>query len=162
MTLHRKEMGAKMNSRRITVTVGAAAGGLLAAAFLPMTVAAADDYFYWPDPLTFQEGSNPISLSPLFDLTTGTDNLNETDIATGGIIPDAEYGTVVTTNFLGVTETQFDEAGWIPSDPGALDIGSQISLLQLPGDWGSELILSSSVPLGLEDILLTPFGDFPI
>lgn len=150
-----------MNPRRITPTLGAAAAGLVAA-LLPTAVAAADDYFYWPDPLTFHELSNPIALSPLFDLTTGYGNMNETDIATGGIIPDSMDGNIVTTSFLGVTETQFDEAGWIASDPGALDIGSQISLLQLPGGWGSELILSSSVPLGLEDILLTPFGDFPL
>ena len=148
-----------MNPRRITRTLGAATGGLLAA-LLPNALATADDYVYLPDPLTFQEYSPPIGLPPLFDEVTGSDDINAIDTANGSIIPDAMSGTVVTTNFLGATETQFDEAGWISTDPGALDIGSQISLWQLPGDWGNELIFSSSVPLGLEDIVLTPFGDF--
>ena len=151
-----------MNVRRIRLTVGAAAGGLLAAGLLPMAVAAADQYVYLPDPLTFQEIGSPIGLPPLFDLETGSGSMNVIDTANGSVIPDAMDGTVLVTNFLGATETQFDEAGWISTDPGALDIGSQISLWQLPGGWGSELIFSSSVPLGLEDIVLTPFGDFTL
>ena len=151
-----------MKPRRIILSLGAAAGGLLAAASLPTAVAAADQYVYMPDPLTFQETGSPIGLPPSFDLELGSEDFNVLDATNGSIIPDAMDGTVVVTNFLGATETQFDEAGWIYNDPGALDIGSQISLLQLPGGWGSELIFSSSVPFGLEDIVLTPFGDFTL
>ena len=47
------------------------------------------------------------------------------------------------------------------SVPGALNDGSQITLWQSVLGFGNELISSSSVPLGLEDIVITPFGDIP-
>jgi hypothetical protein len=54
-----------MNRRGITLSLGAAAGGLLAAFFLPATVASADiDVLFTPDTSTF-------------DPTTGTEDWND-------------------------------------------------------------------------------------
>ena len=156
-----------MNPRRITVTLGSAAGGLLAAAFLQMAVAAADQYVYEPDGSSFVQLQNPdftvspISLPPLFDQETGYEAFSVVDTTAGTTSPGALGGFALITDFLGATETQFDENSFV-SAPGVLDKGSEITLWQLPGDWGNELIFSSSVPLGLEDIVLTPFGDFPL
>ena len=155
-----------MNPRRMTLTVGAAAGGLLAAALLPAAVAAADEYVYLPDGSSFQELSpsqtgftpSPITLPPLFDQQTGTESFNIV-FPNGNYYPDQLSGDVLITNLLGATETQFDEAVDNAIDPGVPDVGSQITLWQLPGDFGNELILSNSVPMGLEDIVITPFGN---
>jgi hypothetical protein len=49
-----------MNRRRITLTLGAFAGGLLAAAFLPLAPANADTTDIWaPDTSTFDPTSAP-------------------------------------------------------------------------------------------------------
>ena len=155
-----------MTARRIMPSIGAAVGGLAATAFLTTAIAAADAYVYEPDGLSFvplspiQTGFYPISIPPLFEQVTGSEDFTVIDTNTHMTSPDAMLGDVLTTNVLGATETQFDEAGWNSTAPGALDIGSQVTLWQLPGHWGNELIFSSSVPLGLEDIVITPFGDF--
>ena len=149
-----------MNPRRINLTVAAAAGGLLAAALLPMAVAAADEYVYEPDVSTFYQISNPISLPPLFDEVTGDEDFYVVDTTMGTTTRDM-YGNAVITTLLGSTETQFHVDGdGFPSVPGVLDAGSDITLWQLPFGFGNELVSSSSVPLGLEDIVITPFGDF--
>jgi hypothetical protein len=154
-------------SRRIALTLGAAAGGLLAAAFLPMAVAAADEFAYEPDGSSFVQlppsvvgEPIPISFPPFVVGETGTEDFNVVDATSGITHFDAMQGDVEVTQFLGVaTETSFAESGWTFTVPGALDPGTQIDLLQLPGGFGSELIFSDLAgPLGLEDILYSPFG----
>jgi hypothetical protein len=51
----------KSNQRRITLTLGAVAGGLLAAAFLPTAVAFADEFDFTPDTTTFDPTRYPPS-----------------------------------------------------------------------------------------------------
>jgi hypothetical protein len=159
--------------RRINFVVGASASGLLAAAILPTALAAADDYVYLPDQSKFVPEppsvtgfeTSPISLPPLFDQETGYEVFRAIDITAAGTSgPDAMAGPVLITNLFGTTETQFDDAFTYSNPvpvPGGLDEGSQITLWQLPFGFGNELIFSSSVPLGLEDIVITPFGDLP-
>lgn len=159
-----------MKTRRSALTSGAAAVGLTAAAFLSTAIAAADDYVYEPDGSTFVElpGSqtgfhpSPIELPPLFDQQTGTEAFNIVQEPSGLYTPNVLAGNVLITDFLGVTETQFDETvnNTLPGEPGALDVGSQITLWQLPLGFSNELIVSNSVPTELEDFWLTPFGDF--
>jgi hypothetical protein len=155
-------------SRRIAVTLGAAAGGLLGAAFLPMAVAAADEYVYLPDSSTFVAeppsvtGFTPISLPPFFQSETGIESFNVYDATTNTVVsPDSMGGTMLLTQFGGgAAEEILHETGFNPSAVGVLQPPSQILLSLLPGGWGSELVFSSTVPLGLEDIVITPFGDF--
>lgn len=160
-----------MNSRRITVTLGAAGGGLLATALLTTAFATADELVYEPNESSFvQEPSyltgfspSPISLPPLFDQETGTEWFQVVDATTHSTSIDAMYGDALVTNFLGGSETQFVITG--TSSPlhvlDALPSGD-ITLWQLPLGFGDELVSSSEVPLGLEDIVITPFGDFTL
>ena len=159
-----------MNPRRITLTLGAAAGGLLAAGLLPMAVAAADEYLYEPDGSSFVleppslTGYTPISFPPFFESTTGDEDFTVFDVTTASTSKDAMEGPVLLTQFLGgAEEGSFTVSGWDSAVPGALDPGSQVTFLLLPGGgFGSELIASDLVPLGLEDIIFTPFGDFTL
>ena len=156
--------------RCIAVSLGAAAGGLLAAAFLPMAIAAADEYVYLPDPSTFVAespsltGYTPISFPPFIEGQTGDIGFNVVDTTNGITRDDAMLGTTLVTQFLGgATETEFTESGLITTVPGALDIGSQVDVLQLAPGWGSELVISDLAgPLGFEDILFSPFGAFTL
>lgn len=155
-----------MTPRRIALSLGAAAGGLLAGALLPAAVAAADQFVYEPDGTSFQELPSsqtgflpsPITLPPFFDQQTGSEAFNIV-FPNGNYYPDQLRGDVLITNLLGSTETQFDETVDNALDPGVPDVGSQITLWDLPGGFGNELILSNSVPMGLEDIVITPFGN---
>lgn len=70
----------KSNQRRITLTLGAVAGGLLAAAFLPMAVAFADEYDFVPDTTTL-DTTQVEGYPPLVNEVTGTDNDHLTSTA---------------------------------------------------------------------------------
>jgi hypothetical protein len=58
--------------RRVVLTLGAAAGGLLAAAFLPMAVAFADEYDFVPDTSTL-DIAQVEGYPPLVNEVTGTE-----------------------------------------------------------------------------------------
>jgi hypothetical protein len=167
-----------MNSNRsrcIDLTLGAAAGGLLAAAFLPMAVAAADEYVYEPDASSFVQespavtGLNPISFPPLFEGQTGYEDVNVFDATTGTTADDAMQGESAVTQLPGgATLTFYLGIGENPSVPGALGTGTNVDLLQFPDGWGGELVSSSYFPgepiNTIECIftMITPFGDFTI
>jgi hypothetical protein len=155
-----------MNIRRITFALSGAAGGLLAAALLPTAVAAADEYLYEPDGSSFVAepplltGYAPLSLPPLFESTTGDEDFTVFDVTSSSTAMDALVGPVLETQFLGgADEWNFTVSGWDSAVPGALDPGSHVSLTLLPGGFGSELVTSDLVPLGLQETIFTPFGD---
>jgi hypothetical protein len=72
-----------MNSRRIALSLGAAAGGALAAAFLQPALAFADDYTITPDP-TETETFTAIGGQPPFDQAVAGLQLFDTDDLTTG------------------------------------------------------------------------------
>jgi hypothetical protein len=72
----------KTNQRRVTLTVGAVAGGLPAAGFLPMVVAFADQYDFTPDPATFGPTQGE-GYPPLINEVTGAEDWNIHDATIG-------------------------------------------------------------------------------
>jgi hypothetical protein len=162
-----------MNSNRsrcIVTTLGAAACGLLAAAFLPMTIAHADEYVYTPDLANYspEPGEYPYA--------TGVGEWNTDDITDhtqvldtlSGQGPEVSYGySSYDVDLFDVNNELFTVSADM-NDPGGLASGSVIDLTNLfigeasSGVYANELIdaAAGSTTPGLTDILLTPTGDF--
>jgi hypothetical protein len=163
-----------MTRRRITATLGAAAGGLLGAALLPVAVAFADDYEILPDPSSTEtltgvygeENTVPPAENgsiqgyqefEVLDTTTqqvvGTfyaDESNSIDIA-----GDTNTELLVTSDGTGTVGTA---AGDTPA------VGSVIDAYTYAGgDAGyvySDLVSTSGADV-ISATSVTPFGDFP-
>lgn len=158
-----------MNRRCITRTVGAVAGGLLGAAFLPTAIACADDYTIIPDPGSTEviTGLYGLQTAPpavegsvqgyqTFEITGtggtfGADESNATDM----------FGNVneelLVTSTSGAVGTA---AGDVPPVGSVFDYSSF-------GDSGYANVysdLASTTPGGdvITDTLVTPFGDINI
>jgi hypothetical protein len=150
-----------MSPRRITLTLGAAAGGLLAAAFLPMAVASADEVWYVPDPLSFDAITAVTGLPPYSpEVVTGTENWVQFDFTTNTLVtPPSPFTTIsgvdTETVFGSFTNNDF-------SNGRAFD-----DLANFGGGWENlwvDLLPGggSGPGLGVSDLLITPFGDFPL
>jgi hypothetical protein len=118
--------------RRVVLTLGATAGGLLAAAFLPTAVAFADEYDFVPDTTTL-DTTQVEGYPPLVNEVTGTDNYHLTSTA-----------LIAPNNFLMEGATQVDPAnfgdGW-------------------ENEW---IDIPSGSNAGISDLLITPFGDLQL
>jgi hypothetical protein len=133
-----------MNRRGITLSLAAAAGGLLAAAFVPTAVASADIVdLFTPDTSTF-------------DPTTGTEDWNyiflpdpSQDVLDGFTTKDTveTFGSIV-NNYATVTG--------FTTGP---EVGSDIDYLQLGGGYANEFVYEPGVSPAITDLLITPFGD---
>ena len=139
--------------RLITLAVGAAAGALLAAAFLPIAIAVADEEIYVPDPTTFDPtqvmGFPPFSPQELM----GTEQWSVIDLTTNQVEAlDA---------FSGVdTHTVF---GPLINDDFATTLGSSVDLANFGGGWENEWVdVTVGADAGASDLLITPFGDFDL
>jgi hypothetical protein len=104
-----------LNPRRMTLTVGAAAGGLLAAAFLPVAVAFADSYEYEPDDTinTSDPGETVSSVggvSPIFVTINGTQLWDVVDTSSTSSTPDVvgafQADETTLNSILGITNEQ--------------------------------------------------------
>jgi hypothetical protein len=149
--------------RRITLTIGAAAGGLLAAAFLPAAVAFADNDYT----LYAQNPETDISVSglpPLYQETVGTDVFGA-----GQGDPVDIYGvfnadvTTLTTSWGFENQEIVDTGG----QGGILDVptGSIFDYTTFGDGFGNEYSDIVSAVVGqntITDTFITPFGDFNI
>jgi hypothetical protein len=136
-----------MSRRRVTFTLAAAAGGILAAAYLPVAVASADIVdLFTPDTSTF-------------DPTTGTEDWNyiylpdaSQDVVDGFTTKDTveTFGSIV-NNYATVTA--------FTTGP---EVGSDIDYLQLGGGFANEFVYEPGVSPAITDLLITPFGDFTL
>ena len=159
-----------MRRRHITLTLGA--GGLLAAGFLPMAVAFADDegvvfepangsYYLdssGPLPPTVID-SGPISIGAgdeYWDAVVGYDSANP--IA----YPDALVGYEVYTTIGSFTNDDFIVGGLLPIVP--IPIGTHIDVADFGGGYANDWIDIPGTGLGsgMSDLLITPFGDLPL
>jgi hypothetical protein len=152
--------------RRVTLLLAAvAAGGLLAATFLSMAVAYADDDIFVPDPATFeatQVSGNP-PWSP--DVITATESWSLYDIATGKVyMPDILSGVDTETISGSVINDDF------ASTPGPTGEPLYIDFTNFGGGWENEAVaLNLGSDFGFtdpfsrfSDLLVTPFGDFEL
>jgi hypothetical protein len=156
------------------MAVGAAAGGLLAAAFLPMAVANADDIIYVPDNLTFvPDPSTEWGIPGLLSGATGVEDWSTNDYTTHIGVLDSLSGQ--DTNIFIGSGISFDLSNDLftvssnISDPGGLAPGSVLDYTFSPfcalggcEAFGNEFIdaAAGSTTPGITDILLTPTGDF--
>jgi hypothetical protein len=142
-----------LGTRRLALTVGAAAGGVLVVAFLPIAVASADIDGYSPDPTTFDPtqvtGFPPYSP----EVVTGTEAWSRYDFTTNTVlVPDQLDGVDTATVFGSFTNDDFSNG----------DI--TIDVTSFGGGWGNEWIdIPGTGPSGVaSDLLVTPFGDLPL
>jgi hypothetical protein len=160
-----------MPRRRITRTLGAAAGGLLGFAFLPAAAALADDYDVTPDTSSTETvtgiygyGFDGLGTAPpaLAGTVQGDQPFDYSDVTTG------DTGT-----FSGYEDTSTDTLGdsnvgvYVESDTSGSDappVGSVFDTYTF-GDGLYENIYSAIPSAGgdqISDTMVTPFGDYTI
>src|SRR5689334_3801147 len=149
---------------RISLTIGAAAAGLLAAAFLPMAVAFADDHYSIVSNDDTPVITSETGWAPFFQEVKGTDVF----AANQGnpFHPLGEFNgqfDTVTTNTGFVNELILDTGG----QAGGLSVptGSVFDFTNFGGGFSNEyadIAGTMGSPNTITDILTTPFGDFNI
>src|SRR6185437_16120708 len=131
----------RSNQRRIALTFGTVAGGFLAALFLPMAVAVADEYDFTPNITTFVP-SQVEGFPPLVNEVTGAENWSLFDLTTNSVIgPNVISGTDTVTTIGSFTNDdylyQVPFAGLTIAGPGSVDFfvpnGNQIDLANFGG-----------------------------
>jgi hypothetical protein len=155
----------KNNQRRTTLTLGAVAGGLLAAAFLPMEVAFADEYDFTPDITTFVP-TQVEGYPPLINEVTGAEQWNIFDLTTNtATYTDVLDGTDTETTIGSFTNDDYlTNIGLVVvGSPFELPSGTQLDLanfgLGFENEW---LDIPSGPDTGISDLFITPFGDFAL
>lgn len=149
-------------------TLGAVAGGLLAAAFLPMAVALADEYDLTPATTTF-DPTQVEGYPPLINEVTGTEDFNIYDLTSKGVDLGDEFqgvdtqttiGSFTNDDFLdtglGITFVSGSNSVYVPTD-------TQVDVANFGGGFENEWIdIPSGTDSGTSDLLITPFGDFSL
>jgi hypothetical protein len=159
-----------MNTRRITFTLGAAGGGLLAAAFLPMAVAFADVDAYLPDPRYTPNAEYTDGMPPVYQDVLGYDRfdwVDETQSTTGNpdVLGTFNADTSEVSTAFGWTNQELlvDDGGLSGDHP---EVGSVFDVTTFGS--GFENVYSDLVGAGanganlITDSFDTPFGDFAI
>jgi hypothetical protein len=152
-----------MMNRRITLTVGATAAALLAAAFLSAAVAFADDTFTLvpdgPEVITSASG-----YAPFYQDTVGT------------AVFDANQGNPFVTLGEFNAEVNTVTTSWGYENQEIVDTGGQLGGLTVPTgsifdftNFGggfeneySDIVGTMGAPNTITDTFITPFGDFNI
>jgi hypothetical protein len=159
----------KTKQRRITLTLGVAAGGLLATAFLPVAAAFADEYDFTPDTTTF-DPTQVEGYPPLFNEVTGSEDWSISDLTTDtvkfqdafliGTDTQTTIGSFTNDDYL--TSITTEEIG-SPGDYFVVPGPAQFDLANFGGGFENEWIdIPSGPDSGISDLLITPFGDFPL
>jgi hypothetical protein len=136
--------------RRITSALVAAAGGLLVGACLPMAVAVADEDGFVPDPSTL----NPTDVSGLPPWTpeviVGHEAWSLFDFTTNTVlVPDQLDGVDTETIFGSFINNDFSNGDFT------------IDLANFGNGW-ENLWIDEPASAPISDLLITPFGDFPL
>jgi hypothetical protein len=140
-------------TRRLGLVVGAAAGGLILAALLPIAVAFADIDGYVPDPSTFDP--TQVTGFPPFtpEVQIGQEHWNLYDFTTNTVlVPDQGVGVDTYTVFGSFSNDDFSNGN------------AMIDLANFGGGWENEWVdlIGIGAHPGISDLLITPFGDFPL
>jgi hypothetical protein len=160
-----------MNTRRrITFALGAAGSGLLAAAFLPIAVAFADDFDYAQDPSYTPVTEYTAGIPPAYQEVLGYDRFEWVDTTDSTSTTPDDVGTFnADTNYISTSwgwtnsELLVDQGGLSGTHP---EVGSVFDTLNFGG--GFENVYTDLVGAGtnganlITDVFDTPFGDFAI
>lgn len=159
-----------MIRRRITLILGA--GGLLAAALLPMALAFADDQGLIFEPANgdyYLDSTGPappilVDSGPI-SIAAGDEYWNAVvgyDSANPIAYPDALVGYEVDTTIGSFTNEAFDVQGGLPIIP--IPTSTLIDITDFGGGYVNEWIDVPGTGLGhgVSDLLITPFGDLPL
>jgi hypothetical protein len=150
-------------NRRLTLTIGGAAGGLLAAAFLPLAVAVADNS-YTLDPQGPEVITQVSGLAPFYQETIGTN------------VFGADQGNPITTLGTFNADVTTVTTSWGFENQEIVDTGGQLGGLTVPTgsffdftNFGggfeneySDIIGTLGAPNTITDVFITPFGNFDI
>lgn len=159
----------KSTQRRVTLTLGAVAGGLLAAAFLPVAVAYADDFDVVPVTNTFVP-TQVEGYPPLINEVTGTEAWTPNDLTThlpigvdiNGVDTETTIGSFTNDDFL-QTQPNLTFVNIATQGVFVFSTDTQIDLANFGGGFGNEWIdIPSGPDAGIADLLITPFGDVPL
>lgn len=157
---------------RITLSLGAAGGGLLAAAFLPMAVAFADEFDYTQVTSYTPVTEYTAGIPPLYQSVIGYDRfdwVDQTQSTPGSpdVVGAFNADTYNTSTSWGWTNSELLVDGAQGGPTGAApEIGSVIDTTNFGG--GFENIYTDLVGAGagganlITDVFNTPFGDFAI
>jgi hypothetical protein len=158
---------------RFRITLGAAAGGLLGAAVLPVAVAFADNYEIVPDSsstetITGLYGLENTALPDVAGTTQGYQEFEVLDTTTGTVVGTFDADEADTTDGLGDTNEELlvtkDLSGPVGTAPGDIPpVGSVIETSN-NSDFGTTTVysdLASTTPGAdtISETLLTPTGD---
>ena len=154
------------NHHKFALTLSTLTGGLLAAAFLPMAVATADEYDFTPDLTTFVP-TQVEGYPPLINEVTGTEQWGVFDLTTNtSFAPNVINGTDTETTFGSFTNDDYlISSGLVVSGPHffSLPVGTQLDLANFGLGFENEWVDIPSGPnTGISDLLITPFGDFEL
>jgi hypothetical protein len=159
-----------MSRRRITLTL--AAGGLLAAGFLPMAVAFADDDGLLFEPANGSYYVDTTGAAPPTVIDGGPISIAAGDEYWNAVVgygstnpiayPDALVGYEVDTTIGSITNDDFIVRSDLPIVP--IPAGTLIDVTDFGGGYENELIDVPGTGLGsgVSDLLVTPFGDLPL
>jgi hypothetical protein len=148
--------------------VCAVTGGFLAAAFLPMAVAFADEYDLIPDITTFAP-TQVEGYPPLINEVTGVEKLSVFDLTTNTpLYTDLLSGTDTVTTIGSFTNDDYLMSGSYDaigtSSVFVMPADTQIDLANFGGGFENEWIdiPSGGTDPGASDLFITPFGDFAL
>jgi hypothetical protein len=154
----------------IRLTLGAVAGGAVAAALLPVAVATADEFDFSPDTTTFA-ASQVEGYPPLVDVVTGSEDFGLNDLSKTVPMFDSMTGvdTMTTSGSFTNNDFLFTGPGVAFSAIGGTTLinvpsGAQIDLADFGGGFQNEWIdiPAGGTDPGASDLFITPFGDFSL
>jgi hypothetical protein len=162
-----------MNRRRITPVLGAAAGGLLGAAFLPAAVAFADSYQIIPDPGSTEDVTSfygVITTPPAVTGVEGEQEFDVVDTTTNTVVGkfDALEGNTNEASLLGGTNEELlvtsDVSGNVGTTAG--DTPPVDSVIDIYNYYGVFQSVYSAVPTASGDVVSydwgSALGDIPV
>jgi hypothetical protein len=153
--------------RNLRLTFGTGAGVMMAAAFLPMAVAFADQYDFTPEITTFVP-TQVEGFPPFINEVTGAEQWNIFDLTTNTVFhPNLLDGTDTQTTIGSFTnDDHLTNIGLVAignSSTFELPSGVQIDLANFGLGFENEWIDVPSGPeSGVSDLFITPFGDFAL
>lgn len=155
--------------RRMVGLVGAATGGLLAAAFMSAGAAnAADSFAYVPDINTFSS-TGGLNLAPILTLGPGALDYNIVDISNPALSSADSIAGVDTIFALGplpfgLDIDFFNSIGGYFNSAGYLEPGAAIDYIGFPAlNLANELVMpDGTLDFNMFDVIMTPLGFFDI